>query len=121
MDARVLRQISRICTSDEGYADALARTLSEEAGGAMTVSRAADGLEEALTRACAGVPQVVGAAGDAVVLISVADLAGLLREADTPTLAEALRRSGFEPYRGGRVMVGERRSRGMLKRRGDAA
>ncbi|WP_327209976.1 hypothetical protein [Rhizobium leguminosarum] len=122
MDARVLKQIrkTRTATKTE-FAEGLGRTLAEVAGGALTVRKARDTLSGVLKRAREGAPQIIGNTEDAAVVISVKDLAVLIGAAKEPTLGEVLKGSGFKPYRGGRIVVGERRNREPLKRRGDAA
>jgi prevent-host-death family protein len=122
MDARVLRQIRQTRTaSRKDFVEGLGRTLAEVAGGTLTVRKAKDGLSAVLKRAREGAPQVIGSSEDAAVVISVKDLATLLGAAKEPTLADVLKGSGFKPYRGGRIVVGERRTRETLKRRGDAS
>jgi hypothetical protein len=122
MDARVLKQIRKSrAGSKEDFIEGLGRTLVEVAGGALTVRKAKDGLSAVLKRAREGAPQIIGSTEDAAVVISVKDLAVLIGAAKEPTLGEVLKGSGFKPYRSGRIVVGERRNREPLKRRGDAA
>jgi len=122
MDARVLRQVRNTRTaSRKDFIEGLSRALVEVAGGILTVRKAKDGLSAVLKRAREGAPQVIGSTEDATVVISVKDLAALLGAAKEPTLAEALRGAGFKPYKGDRIMVGERRNREPLKRRGHGA
>lgn len=122
MDARVLKQIRNTRTaSRKEFVEGLGRTLVEVAGGALTVRKAKDGLSAVLKRAREGAPQVIGSTEDAAVVISVKDLAALLGAAKEQTFGEALRASGFKPYRGGRIVVGQGRNRETLKRRGDTA
>lgn len=122
MDARVLKQIRKSrSVPKKDFVEGLGRTIAEASGGALTVRKAKDGLSAVLKRAREGAPQIIGSTEDAAVVISIKDLATLLGAAKEPTLGEVLKGSGFKPYRGGRIVVGERRNREPLKRRGDAA
>lgn len=122
MDARVLKQIRKTRTAPKKeFVEGLGRTLAEAAGGTLTVRKARDTLSSVLRQAREGAPQIIGSAEDAAVVISVKDLAALLGAAKEPTLGDVLKSSGFKPYKGGRIVVGERRNRETLKRRGDAA
>lgn len=122
MDPQTLRQVRRARDSSAmDFGDELGRTLAEVAGGAWTLPEARERPDVLLQRAREGVPQVVGAVGDAAIVISVSDLARLLRAAVEPTLAEVLAGSGFEPHRSSRIVIGERRAREALKRRGRPA
>lgn len=122
MEASHLRKIRKTMTeSKEDLAKNLGHMLVEMAGETLTVRKARDGLSAVLKRAREGSPQIIGNVRDAAVVISVKDLAALLGDAREPTLAEALEGSGFSPYRGGHITIGERRSREPLKRRGEGA
>lgn len=65
-----------------------------------------------------GPPQTIGKLEDLTVVISLNDLAAVIRAAKEPTVAEALEAEGFKPYSGRGIIVGERRNREALSYRG---
>lgn len=122
MDARVLRQIRNASSgSRKELLEGLGKALVEVAGGTLTVRKAKDGLSGVLKRAREGAPQVIGSSPDAAVVISMNDLVALLGAAKEPTFGDALRKSGFKPFRGDRVIVSQGAPRETLKRRAASA
>ncbi|MGR8925369.1 hypothetical protein ACU8MB_16665 [Rhizobium leguminosarum] len=119
MDVRVIKHVREMRTASKNdFVEGLGRTLVEVAGGSLSDRKAKDGLSGVLRRAREGVPQIIGSAEDAAVIISVKDLATLLDAAKEQTFGEALDNVGFTPYRGARIVMGAGRHRETLKRRG---
>ncbi|MBP2558139.1 hypothetical protein J2857_000890 [Neorhizobium galegae] len=125
MDPGIIKRVQESSgASQQAIADGLVETIVDASGDPLTVRKARDELSAVLRMARSGVPQIIGnleKPDDLAVVISVKDLAELVTAArHQETFGEALDAVGFKPYTGGRIVVGQRRKRGHLRRSGDA-
>ncbi|MGG7519074.1 type II toxin-antitoxin system prevent-host-death family antitoxin [Allorhizobium undicola] len=118
MDDDSRRRIRQLCTNPTSDTERkLRRALILQAGAALGFQEAKLRFNTVVKQARKGTPQVIGKPNNAVVLISVADLAALLVAVDDPMPTNPL--VGVESELAGprRRMVEERRNREKLKRR----
>ncbi|MCS4088590.1 type II toxin-antitoxin system Phd/YefM family antitoxin [Rhizobium sp. BK176] len=107
MDGRLVRQISELGETGDGDGiKELAQVLTAAAGGSLTVKAARDTLSKVLDKARGGDMQVIGRkTEDMAVVISLKDLAALVRSASRPkSFGSALDELGFKPL-GRRIKV----------------
>jgi hypothetical protein len=117
MNEDVSRRIRQLCANPTPQNERkLRRALILQAGRSLGVQEAKTTFDAVIKRSLNGKPQVICTASNAVVLISVADLARLLIVEDDLTIADTLEGVGCQPAGAGRRMVEELRNQEMLKR-----